>query len=329
MELKDIKKIEDALKNEIDAIGQSSERDILARKRCIPIVKQELELIMIKSIQNLYYLIKAFPIIRLDPAFDKKLKESQNLEDYQSNIHLIYDIISHTKNNIIDSLFYKDTNQKHKFVSFIYEIKNFIDNAVYILNIANSNSDSYYVRMVAKMLPSMNSNLEKAGSYIKYLGGFNGEYTEVCNKIIEFFGSSVYILQQFANEYLAEIKKQKQEINDKRTIIDSSKIVKPVVDKQTLERQKLIKEANDKYEEFCLDFMRDLEKQYAYSSKDLYEQFVNVRFKKFVERYPIPIPNDASEGYAKEVINQINILIDHVAKISENSYITSVFKEMK
>ena len=72
--------------------------------------------------------------------------------------------------------------------------------------------------------------------------------------------------------------------------------------------------------------MRDLEKQYALSSKDLYEQFVNVRFKKFIERYPMPIPNSASEGYAKEVINQINILIDHISRISENSYVTSVYK---
>ena len=80
------------------------------------------------------------------------------------------------------------------------------------------------------------------------------------------------------------------------------------------------------YEEFCLDFMRDLEKQYALSSKDLYEEFVNVRFKKFTERFPMPIPDNATEGYAQEVINQINILINHVSKISENSYVTSVYK---
>ena len=73
--------------------------------------------------------------------------------------------------------------------------------------------------------------------------------------------------------------------------------------------------------------MRDLEKQYALSSKDLYEDFVNVRFKKFVERFPMPIANDVSEGYAQEVINQINILIEHVSKISQNSYVTSVYKE--
>ena len=88
-----------------------------------------------------------------------------------------------------------------------------------------------------------------------------------------------------------------------------------------------IKKANDLYDELCLDFMRDLEKQYSASTKDMYETFVNVKFKKFVERFSMPLDGSVSVGQAKEAYSQIMNLMDYISKISENAYTISVYSE--
>ncbi|MBO5344940.1 MAG: hypothetical protein J6A51_03485, partial [Clostridia bacterium] len=91
------------------------------------------------------------------------------------------------------------------------------------------------------------------------------------------------------------------------------------------ERRAMIERANNLYDELCIDFMRDLQSQYALSSKDLYENFVNVKFKKFVERFQMPLSSSTSTGTANEVAAQIRNLMNYISKISENSYTTSVY----
>jgi len=101
--------------------------------------------------------------------------------------------------------------------------------------------------------------------------------------------------------------------------------VEPVKSSAEQERLDMIEKANSLYDELCLDFMRDLQSQYALSSKDLYENFVNVKFKKFVERFHMPLAKNTSIGMAKEACAQIQNLMNYVSKISENSYVTSVY----
>jgi malonyl CoA-acyl carrier protein transacylase len=66
--------------------------------------------------------------------------------------------------------------------------------------------------------------------------------------------------------------------------------------------------------------------QFVGMGKDLYENFVNVKFKKFIEKYKMPLSNDVSEGYAREVIYQIQKLMNIVSEISVNSYVTAMYK---
>ena len=337
MEIKDIKNVENKLKTEIDEMGASPERDKLAEERCVPIIKQEIELVMLKSIQNLYFLIKEY--VSSNKAFlftGSGLKDLNTIDDYRHNLAVIRKCVN-AYNGDINDLFGGEIGNKHSitvktvnagkyFSQFLQQVIAFVDSAAYITNHCSKKTDSAYIRTVSKTLPTMRSNLSGATD------GFavwcrNQEYRQIFDSVVEFFISSADVAQSFAVEYLKTQKDKKKAEEEKLKIaINPANVSKPAQAPELSARLKLIKEANDKYEEFCLDFMRDLEKQYAHSSKDLYEQFVNVRFKKFIERYPMPIPNSASEGYAKEVINQINILIDHISRISENSYVTSVYK---
>ena len=100
MEIKDIRKVEEALKDEIDAMGKSPDRDILAREKCVPIIKQELELVLLKSVQNLYYMINGLPVIKLDAFYGKNLKDLKTINDYQYNMKIIENIIGDEKRKI-------------------------------------------------------------------------------------------------------------------------------------------------------------------------------------------------------------------------------------
>ena len=335
MEVKDIRNVEEKLKEEIDTIGQSPERDKLAQERSVPIIKQELEIVMLKTIENLYYLVKEHAATMFKYIKPSDLKEVETLEDYRHNFQVLKKMsaqLNETINMQISSngspFIYRYTRSRMDFESILQEILSFVNNAAYITQMGEIKGDSAYVRLISKTLPTMKTQLVNSRKYTMFWRSFGEDCSAVFDEVIQFFSECADLTQTFASEYLKQIKDSKKaESENNKNTIDASRVVKLQVNPQTESRLKAIKEANDKYEEFCLDFMRDLEKQYALSSKDLYENFVNVRFKKFVERYPMPIPDSASEGYAKEVINQINILISHVSKISENSYVTSVYQK--
>ena len=318
MEIKDIKKVESELKAEIDEMGASPDRDARAAERCVPIIKQEIELVMLKSVQNLYFVIKEHVATKGYELKESDLRELVTIADYQYNLNVMKkhaNILRDEVNNRFAgikkdeaSFMSRYVDSRKDFANFLQAISGFVDSAVYVTTHASKRTDGAYIRTLSKTLPAMRADLNKAKGYSSSWNRYGEGFTQIFDSVIEFFNSST-------------------EREKTKNSVEVSRVQKPAQAPELSPRLKLIKKANEKYEEFCLDFMRDLEKQYALSSKDLYEDFVNVRFKKFVERFPMPIANDVSEGYAQEVINQINILIEHVSKISQNSYVTSVYKE--
>ncbi len=119
-----------------------------------------------------------------------------------------------------------------------------------------------------------------------------------------------------------DIKYLKQTADEK--IEPAKKVVMGMSDSEK-ERLNEIEKANAMYDELCLDFMRDLEKQYSHSTKDMYRNFVDVKFKKFVERFNMPLSNSVSIGHARECQGQIKNLMDYVSTISENAYTIGVY----
>lgn len=338
MEIKDIKKVESELKAEIDEMGASPDRDARAAERCVSIIKQEIELVMLKSVQNLYFVIKEHVATKGYELKESDLRELVTIADYQYNLNVMKkhaNILRDEVNNRFAgikkdeaSFMSRYVDSRKDFANFLQAISGFVDSAVYVTTHASKRADGAYIRTLSKTLPAMRADLNKAKGYTSSWNRYGEGFTQIFDSVIEFFNSSTEVAQGFAVEYLKQQKEKKAAESEKtKNSVEVSRVQKPSQAPELSPRLKLIKKANEKYEEFCLDFMRDLEKQYALSSKDLYEEFVNVRFKKFVERFPMPIANDVSEGYAQEVINQINILIEHVSKISQNSYVTSVYKE--
>ena len=195
-----------------------------------------------------------------------------------------------------------------EFVSKAIEIERFEDKP-----------DKDYYRILVSNMKKMNDINRQAFPYVKEWEVFNEDLVTIFETGMKDFNVSVTNLKAFVNDWKSEQQKAYQPVEQERRVVVQERSMKEE------SRLRAIDRANSLYDELCMDFMRDLQAQYSLSSRDMYEEFVNVKFKKFVERYPMPIASDASEGYANEVAYQIQNLMDYVSKISENSYVTSVY----
>ena len=182
--------------------------------------------------------------------------------------------------------------------------------------------DKDYYKILLSNTKKMNEINRQAFAIVKQWGVFNEDLVTIFEVGINDFSLSTNNIKRYLSGW---INKQQSEL---KPVEQAER--KVVVKERNLKeeaRLKAIARANSLFDELCEDFMRDLQAQYSLSSKDMYDEFVNVKFKKFVEKYSMPISSDASEGYANEVTHKILNLMDYVSKISENSYVTSVYGE--
>ena len=173
MEIKDIKNVENKLKAEIDEMGASPERDKLAEERCVPIIKQEIELVMLKSVQNLYFVIKEYVSSKKAYLFSGSgLKELNTIDDYRHNLAVIRKCVNAYEADINDvfggvrgnerSITIKTVNAGKYFLQFLQQVIAFVDSAAYITNHCSKRTDSAYLRTLSKTLPAMRANLSGA-----------------------------------------------------------------------------------------------------------------------------------------------------------------------
>lgn len=332
MKIEDIKIEENIIKDYLNNLELSENREEIANKMFIPMLKKQMDIISLKSTQNLYYIIMDYPITRAYCMLNSQFDDVSTLENYQKNLRKVIEAGNDLLGGINkyhqmfpneDISNYEKT--RNYFVFFVQEILNYVNVAILISQNSENKSDNEYLKMLTKKLPDMNRSLKMASNWIECLERYGKDYIDVFEGVVDFASKCSELILNVAKQVLEDEKQQRETEFKLASKIDESRIVKYEPNPKEQARLQAIKLANDKYQEFCLDVMRDLEKQYALSSKDMYEYFVNVKFKKFVDKYPMPIPNSASEGYANEVIGQINNLMDYVSKISENSYVTSAF----
>ena len=138
---------------------------------------------------------------------------------------------------------------------------------------------------------------------------------ELYNKIGEIYALMTLKYQLFYN---LENKKKQQE--------EPKTYSAPQVSESEKTRLLTIKKANDLYKELYLDWIRDLDSQVPYSTKDKAE-LIKEKYIKLAERFNLPLRNDTSLGQAKEVCNQINNLMNNISELSSQSYNINAYKE--
>ncbi len=179
-----------------------------------------------------------------------------------------------------------------------------------------------YHNIIIRNLKNMKSIMVNTISSITDWQMLYGDAVDVFKTAFGDFNLSVDATRNLISEYRKE--KEREALQKSAQGKPTIKYI-PEISPAEQERLKTIKQANDLYQELCLDFMRDLEKQYSESTKDMYEIFVNVKFKKFTERFNMPLSNDVSIGQAREAYAQIRNLMNYISKISENAYTISVY----
>ena len=297
------------------------------------LIKEGVDVIFFKTIQNLYYIVMDYPTTtRLMVGEGRLLKNPDELKDFQQNFeHLrslsnkIEQVSKVRVGNKAGVQMDVELFPRESYSAFLDHIIEFVSMANYVSSVGKNKEDKQYPRLLTKNLPYMVKKLSSASEMMDKLNMYsNQDYSNIFNDTVRFFSECSDVLLEFVTKLKEEDQKREQEGLHVAKVVVPRQVETSVSPKED-SRRKAISRANDMYQEFCMDFMRDLHAQYSLSSRDMYEHFVNVKFKKFVERYPMPIASDASEGYANEVIYQIQNLMDYVSKISENSYVTSVY----
>ena len=335
MEIKDIEIVQNSLKEQIDEMGKSLNRDGLAKDRFFSILKQEFDLIFLKTTQNLYYIIQDHPLTYAYCVSKGELKEAETLSDFQNNLRkmqngseLVASNIKRMKKaGLANDGFDAYAESRNQYSAFLKCISNYISSAIYLVNYGNTKSQSAYLKQLTKTLPMMKGSLETAIKYLESWKKYGIDHTELFKKTLEFFtetsGETIKAIENVQAEE-RKLQEYKESLKPKAEVKVGKKI-EYAPNPAEEERIRTINEANMMYDELCRNTMRDLEKQVPYSVREMYDYFVNVKFAKFVKNFSMPLSSSTKLSVAREVCAQINELNNYISKISENAQTTNIY----
>ncbi|MBR3885807.1 MAG: hypothetical protein IKJ33_05075 [Clostridia bacterium] len=294
------------------------------------------KLLVEDTTENLYKLIATNQVFFAKAISNRELRSPNGVKGYAFNAQKVYDSLVEFESEVdkavemgLDNhyILFRDEQIRKDFkdfMVFLKELMPYFEQATEIERVckkSGSVSREFFDR-IPELNKGVRNTLTSSLPYVGHSNELGDAFLETYMTIMKHFDSnSKYVDSQkevFETKWAIEEEVAKQRAQNSKP---------PEMSEAEKERRKCIKEANDLYDELCLDFMRDLEKQYSASTKDMYEHFVNVKFKKFVERFNMPLSNDVSVGQAKEACGQIKNLMDYVSKISQNAYTISVYSE--
>ena len=303
-------------------------------------IKYIIDTVIDNTVKNAYYVLcahAAFKAYKGRGNLKNKLVEPETLQDYKNNL-----VATHEYSKSLDVGFdfasklkikkLKETSEiRDEFLEILKECIAFVNGAIKLKDIEVNGSTREYIKNVNMLSSSMKGNILSMARMSDHPSVTNAKfgdgYKNIFEDLAEYFSANVELAKMIM-DHERTIRKETEKLKKEMAMIDAkSKAVHFEPNEKEQARLRAIKKANDKYEEFCLDFMRDLEKQVPLSTRDMYETFINEKFAKFQNRFNMPLANSASEGLATEAMYQIDLMIDYISKIKENSYVTSVYKE--
>ena len=280
--------------------------------------------------ENLYKCVVSNEVIFALAVTKKCVKRPNSVEGIAENISNLYrqgvryrqgSVVLDDKADAFDFWFMQSGKKESfvKFMKFFDKIQPLFGDFAKITKISADKkmSGREYFRIISKFNKKINDTFAESLVLVDDWGDLGPIFEVLYLDVLNNFRTNARMVEEMKNELPPE------NVEKPRTP------VAPQVNVKEQERLEMIKKANDAYEEFCLDVLRDLEKQYSLSVKDMYHYFVDVKFKKFVERFNMPLANNVSIGVAKDALAQIQGLYNYVQTIKENAYCTSVYPNQK
>ena len=295
---------------------------------------REFERLLINDVAiSIYKLIVSNPIVLAVAMSKGKVSRPSTIKDYTSNIQILHGDLKNfgkemdtavARNEDGGYIVFRTEENRASFRQFL----KFMNNASLIFPIAvkaekvcldKKLSDLEFLKIVCeynkKIAELLENSFEKIDNLYVVGPGFDIMLTDFINN----FKTNIQSVEQYKTMVLDEENAKKQTIAVKPAAIASQ------ISPKEQERIEWINKANDLYNQLCVDFMRDLEKQVPQSTRDMYRYFIDVKFAGFVKRFQPPLSNSATVGMAKEAYSQINKLMDYITEISKNSYTISVY----
>ena len=320
------------------AFKKLHEQGIFDEDLALDLFQNEIKVSLLQTVTGLYDLIINHHLVSAYAGFCE-LKPNKSIRDFYDNMLTLNVGVSRMvkegaeKAQLVaemvkfDSEYVKEWYKNCKdFSSFYNDILSFTGSATVMSEKADtSRHNKAYYKTLSRNLASMSNALYRASTKTSCLVDRSGdpEAEKSFNVIYGYFMESLesinLLTEQFKMKAISEAKLA-EAIADKPVEIDKSRIYRDsVVDEKQRVRLQAIKETNDLYEMFQMDFMRDLNREVSMMNRDMYETLIS-KIEKFLIKFPMPLSENISLGMAQEAKSQINRFIDTVGEISKNTY---------
>ena len=280
--------------------------------------------------ENLYRIIAFSPAVFAMAMSTKNLKKPESVKGYSENMKKVYDKLLQFQSEVgmavdlhVDHNYVLFNNPKIRedfsdFMAFMQKIMPYFDYATkceaFCLKFKQPSVEFFDV---------INKYNEKIRNTLVVALPYTGNWTELGDRFISMYTTLYLHFDEFSRnvdskreEYDVRAARQKDEAEERLKL---AKLKGPVVTEKEVERRKAVKEANDLYEMFQMDFMRDLNREVSMMNRDMYESLIS-KIEKFLVKFPMPLADNVSLGMAQEAKAQINRFIDMVGEISRNTY---------
>ena len=330
----ELKNISNEMPIDLENFRMMCENGTATEEVVVDILKKQIKVMMFKIVQNLYYIMKDHPINRSRSMLNGCLPDPETLRDYYSNMVAMNKSASKIRkdmNNNMDNLknslgntFLEYKKSADSFAGYLSGALEFTGCAVTLIEQGEVKNNKAYIKLLTQNLNYMTAALEKSSRYISCWENFGDDYVSMFDLIQVFFAESSDLIKKMIDEIKRDNQREKARLIEEQKPVEPARVVKMEQDEKTKARLGAIKAANDLYDRFQVDFMRDLEKEISMMNRDMYEKLID-KVEQFLKRFPMPLSNDVSLGMAIEAQSQINKFIDAVYEISRNTYSPVVF----
>ena len=287
------------------------------------------KLLIEDAVVSLYKIIVSNPIALAVAMSKNSMTRPESLKGFVNNILKLngdlknfereMDVVVKNRVDVNYIVFSNPENRKSfkQFISFMDTIVPFFQLAVKIEKICNdrSVSDAEFLRIVTEYNKRINEMLEQSKSKIENFFVVGPGFDQVFDQYAENFKRNSNTVEEY-KVMVDDIEAHKKAVMAERP---RQTMQKPEMSEKEKARLQMIKDVNELYDRFQIDFMRDLQKEVSLMNRDMYNALID-KIEKFLKRFPMPLSNEVSLGMATEAYAQVTKFIDTVYYISRNTY---------